>query len=202
MDDVTAPANADSNRVWEKFLAQRDLAHKILLDICVDSDSEIITQINVLAANGDEAADALELLRLEEAAHGNDVQSLSIDGAGYNGPVLRELAEPEGLNVDTYVPVRDASSSELFPADAFVEDAERGEVTCPGGQTSQNRFRDEQKQTTKYRFAAATCRCVSSITTPAGGASSWPTTACTARRRARPSPASSDQMAHLQRPLR
>jgi hypothetical protein len=89
----------------------------------------------------------------------NDVQSLSIDGAGYNGPVLRELADPEGLNVDTYVPVPDASSSELFPADAFVEDAERGEVTCPGGQTSQNRFRDEQKQTTKYRFAAATCRC-------------------------------------------
>lgn len=32
-------------------------------------------------------------------------------------------------------------------------------ATCPGGQTSQSRFRDEQKQTTKYRFAAATCRC-------------------------------------------
>jgi hypothetical protein len=89
----------------------------------------------------------------------NDVQSLSIDGAGYNGPVLRELADPEGLNVDTYVPVPDASSSELFPADAFVEDAERSKVTCPAGETSQHRFRDEQKQTTKYRFAAATCRC-------------------------------------------
>jgi transposase len=103
MDDLTPPADADTNRLWQKFVAQRDLAHKILddrthpdrgdrtvsitdpdarcgkhgewfdgylLDICVDSDSEIITQINVLAANGDEAADALELLRLEEAAHG------------------------------------------------------------------------------------------------------------------------------------
>jgi transposase len=191
MDDLTPPADADTNRLWQKFVAQRDLSHKILddrthpdrgdrtisitdpdarcgkhgewfdgylLDICVDSDSEIITPINVLAANGDEAADAPELVRLEEAAHGNDVQSLSIDGAGYNGPVLRELEDPEGLHVDTYVPVPDASSSELFPADAFVEDAERGEVTCPGGQTSRNRFRDEQKQTTKYRFAAATCR--------------------------------------------
>jgi hypothetical protein len=39
------------------------------------------------------------------AAHRNDVQSLSIDGAGYNGPVLRELEGPEGLNVDTFVPV-------------------------------------------------------------------------------------------------
>jgi IS5 family transposase len=192
MDEVTAPANADSNRVWEKFISQRDLAHKILddqehpdrgdrtvsttdpdarcgkhgewfdgylLDICVDSDSEIITQINVLAANGDEAADALELIRLEEAAHGNDVQALSIDGAGFNGPVLRELEDPEGLNVATYVPVPEESSSELFPPEAFVEDAEHGKVTCPGGQTSQSRFRDNQKNTTKYRFAAATCRC-------------------------------------------
>jgi transposase len=191
MDELTAPANAASNRLWEKFLIQRDLAHKILddqehpgrgdrtvsitdpdarcgkhgewfdgylLDICVDSDSEIITQINVLAANGDEAADALELIRLEEAAHGNDVQALSIDGAGFNGPVLRELEDPEGLNVATYVPVPEASSSELFPPEAFVEDAEQGKVTCPGGQTSQSCFRDNQKNTTKHRFAAATCR--------------------------------------------
>ncbi len=119
---------------------------------------EIITQINVLAANGDEAADAVELIRLEEAAHGNDVESLSIDGAGYNGPVLRELEDPEGLNVATYVPVPDEASSDRFPPEAFVEDTERGEVTCPGGRTSQSRFRDNQKNTTKYRFAAATCR--------------------------------------------
>jgi hypothetical protein len=182
MDDLTPPADADTNRLWQKFLVQRDLAHKILddrthpdrgdrtvsttdpdarcgkhgdwfdgylVDILVDSDSEIITQINVLAANGDEAGDAAELLRLEEAAQGNDVQALSIDGVGFNGPVLRELEDPEGLNVDPYVPVPEPSSSELFSADAFVEDAERSKVTCPAGETSQHRFRDEQKQTTK-----------------------------------------------------
>jgi hypothetical protein len=124
MDDLNPPA--DTNRLWQKFLVQRDLAHKILddqthpargdrtvsitdpdarcgkhgdwfdgylVDILVDSDSEIITQINVLAANGDEAADALELLRLEEAAHGNDVQALSIDGAGYKHPAKNFLWE-------------------------------------------------------------------------------------------------------------
>jgi hypothetical protein len=42
---------------------------------------------------------------MEEAAHGNDGQALSIDGAGYNGPVLRELEDPEDLNVATCVPV-------------------------------------------------------------------------------------------------
>ena len=40
----------------------------------------------------------------EEAAQGNDVQGLSMDGAGYNGPVLRELTDPEGLNLDVTVP--------------------------------------------------------------------------------------------------
>ncbi len=132
MDDLTPPADADTNRLWQKLLVQRDLTHKILddqthpdrgdrtvsitdpdarcgkhgdwfdgylVDILVDSDSEIITQINVLAANGDEAADAAELIRLEEAAQGNDVQALSSDGVGFNGPVLRELEDPEGLNV-------------------------------------------------------------------------------------------------------
>ncbi|MDY0169097.1 MAG: transposase, partial [Thermoguttaceae bacterium] len=62
-----------------------------MLDILVDADSSIITQINVLPGNGDEAADAPELVRREEAAHGNDIEALSIDGIGYNGPVLREL---------------------------------------------------------------------------------------------------------------
>lgn len=90
-DEVPPPDNAQANRAWQKFLAQRDLAHKILddqehpdagdrtisttdldarcgkhgqwyegyvLDILIDSDSEFITQINVLAAGG-VARDAL-----------------------------------------------------------------------------------------------------------------------------------------------
>jgi hypothetical protein len=49
--------------------------------------------------------DLAQKIRMEEAAHGNDVQALSIDGAGYNGPVLRELEDPEDLNVATHVPM-------------------------------------------------------------------------------------------------
>jgi hypothetical protein len=98
------------------------------------------------------------LIRQEEAAHGNDVQAMSIDGAGFNGPLLRELEDPEGLNVDTYVPTPKERPSELFTPRDFEEDAERGEVTCPAGQTSSSRFRDNQKQTTKYRFEASVCQ--------------------------------------------
>ena len=136
-DDLAEPEQAQKNFAWATFLAQRELAHKILadqenpgagdrtlsttepdarrskhgewydgflIDILMDPDSEFITEINVLAANGNEAADAVDLIRQEEAAHGNDVEAISIDGAGFNGPVLRVLENPQGLNLDTYVP--------------------------------------------------------------------------------------------------
>jgi transposase len=129
-DEVTEPEDAASQSRWETFLAQRDLAHKILddqehpdagdrtrstadpdarrakhgqwydgylTDMTMDADSEIITEINVLPGNGDEAADAVDLIRQEEEAHGNDVQALSIDGAGNNGPLLREPGRPGRL---------------------------------------------------------------------------------------------------------
>lgn len=190
-DGLTAPEDAEMNRAWQRFLAQRDLAHKILddqehpkagdrtlsttdpdarcskhgqwydgylIDVSIDADSEMITAINVLPAGGDEAVDAIELIRQEEAAHGNDVQALSIDGVGFNGPMLRELEDPAGLNVDTYVPPPQEPQTELFTPQDFQEDVEQGVVTCPAGQTSKYHYRDNHKQTTKYVFDSAACQ--------------------------------------------
>jgi hypothetical protein len=98
-------------------------------------------KVILVSDNLDLLRETTKQLKPEErlaAAHDNDVHSLSIDGAGYNGPVLRELEDPEGLNGNTFVPVPAESSSDLFPPEAFVEDSERGEVKCPGGQTSQS----------------------------------------------------------------
>ncbi len=50
-----------------------------LLDLSLDADSELICGIDVLPANSDEAANAKKLIESEEAAHGNDIESLSID---------------------------------------------------------------------------------------------------------------------------
>ncbi len=129
-----------------------------LVDIIVDADSEIITQINVLPANGEEAADAIALLLQEEEAHGNDVDTLSIDGAGFNGPVLRELEDPEGLNVDVIVPPKAEPTHGLFTPDDFSEDTEQGVVTCPAGETSRYRQRDSKNTATLHRFPAEVCR--------------------------------------------
>jgi transposase len=127
------------------------------LDILVDADSEIITEVNVLPANGDEAADALKLIRQEEAAHGNDVEALSIDGIGFNGRLLRELEDPDGLAVNTFVPPKREPPSELYTAEDFTENESKGTVTCPAGQKSRYRQREPRNRGWTYRFTRKTC---------------------------------------------
>jgi hypothetical protein len=128
-----------------------------LLDISMDPDSELITVLNLLPANGEEAADAVQLVQQEEATHGNDIEKLSIDGIGFNGPVLRELEDPEGLAVDTYVPPSKEPDTEIFTPDDFVEDPEQGRVSCPAGETSSYRQRDSRGRSWIHRFKRVAC---------------------------------------------
>ena len=129
-----------------------------LLDIAIDSDSEIITGINVLPANGAEAADAVTLIEKEEKVQGNDVEGLSIDGAGFNGPVLRELTDPNGLNLDVTVPPPEMQSRVTFGPERFtltVINKNVSELRCPNGQTTCKR--NKHKHSDRYEFAASQC---------------------------------------------
>jgi transposase len=128
-----------------------------LLDVMIDADSELITAIDVLPANGDEAASAAELVRQEEAAHGNDIEGLSIDGVAFQGPVLRELEAPEGLALDVYVPPSPESPMTHFRPQDFREDSQRGTLTCPAGQTTAQRERNAHDTGWKYRFPRHVC---------------------------------------------
>lgn len=141
-----------------------------LTDILVDSDSQIITAINVLPAGGDEAADAVELISHEETTHGNDVQALSIDGVGFKGPTLRKLEDPQGLHVDVFVPPPKEAESSFFRTQEFVEDPSTQTVTCPAGKRSTYHYYDAKSHATKYRFprdACSTCpllaRCMAKV---------------------------------------
>jgi transposase len=128
-----------------------------VIDITLDADSRLITELNVLSAGGDEAADAITLIRQEEETHGNDVQALSIDGAGFNGPMLRELEDPDGLAVDTIVPAPKEPASETFTVEDFVTDAETGRLRCPAGVTSTHRERDAGQHGWIHRFPRKAC---------------------------------------------
>jgi transposase len=131
-----------------------------LLDIAIDADSELITAVNVIPANGAEAADAITLIEQEEAAQGNQVEGISIDGAGYNGPVLRELTDPAGLNLDVTVPPPNPAPRTTFGPERFsltIIDTQHGEVTCPAGQTTRQRSRTRQDTGYRYQFKTSQC---------------------------------------------
>lgn len=128
-----------------------------LLDITMDADSELVTAINVLPANGDEAADAAVLIAQEEQAHGNDVEAISADAALFQGKKLRELTDPEGLNLQVYVPPKKPKESAYFAAEAFHFDEESQTLTCPGGKQTTQRVRNPQGASWMYRFRRADC---------------------------------------------
>jgi transposase len=132
-----------------------------LLDVATDADSDIITAVNVLPGNGAEAADAIALIQQEEAAHGNNVAGLSIDGAGYNGPVLRELTDPDGLNLEVTVPPPKVPARSTFGPERFaLQVLENGvsELTCPAGQTTRQHYRNDKDTGDHYVFTASKCR--------------------------------------------
>jgi transposase len=128
-----------------------------LTDVAMDADSELLTAINVLPANGDEGGDAAFLIHQEEAAHGNDVEAISIDGAGYRGPVLRELTNPEGLNLEVFTPPTERMALTVFGPEQFMRSADGKTLTCPAGQTTRSYERNNNDTGVKFRFSKKQC---------------------------------------------
>ena len=131
------------------------------LDVSMDADSEILCALDVLPANGDEAANATALITSEETAQGNDIASLSMDRIGYRGDRLAALSEAEdGPQLTVYVPPIDwkTTNPELFAPAAFTLNETQDEVCCPGGVTSRRRKRTRHGHGWQFRFRAAQCR--------------------------------------------
>ena len=124
----------------------------------MDADSQIITAVNVLPANGNEGGDAVHLIQQEEQAHGNDVAAMSIDGAGYRGLVLRELTDPAGLNLEVFTPPSEPPPPKGFPPERFALDVIEGTLTCPAGETTTERERNATIPAGSIAFAKAMFR--------------------------------------------
>src|SRR5260370_4297459 len=111
-----------------------------------------------MPANGDEGGDAAYLIRQKEAAQGNDVAAISMDGAGYRGPVLRELTEPDGLNLQVYTPPSARIPLTGFGPEQFPRSADGNTLTCPAGQTTGSYERSANDPGLKVPFAKERCR--------------------------------------------
>jgi transposase len=128
-----------------------------LTDVTMDADSELITGMNVLPANGNEGGDAAYLIEQEEAAHGNDVEAISIDGAGYRGTVLRELTDPDGLNLEVFTPPTERIPLTVFSSEEFTLSDDKKTLTCPAGQTTTYYERSTNDTGVKFRFSKKQC---------------------------------------------
>ena len=132
-----------------------------LLDLSLDADSGLICALDVLPANGDEAVNACALIESEQAAHGNDIESLSIDAVGYNGPVLKALCEDaDGPQLTVYVPPKPdwSATPELYQPEDFRLNQAGDELRCPKGETTRTRYRDGKDHAWVYYFRASQCR--------------------------------------------
>lgn len=128
-----------------------------LVDVTMDADSGLLTGMNVMPANGDEGGDAAYLIQQEEAAHGNDVAALSIDGAGYRGTLLRELTDPNGLNLEVFTPPTERMALTVFSPEDFTLSEDRKTLTCPAGATTTYHERNTNDTGVKFRFSKKQC---------------------------------------------
>ena len=130
-----------------------------LCDINLDPDSEILTALEVLPANGDEAADARTLIEAEQSAHDNQVEAISIDSVGFQGAVLRDLSDPTDLDLTVYVPPHSQGLKEndYFKPTDFSFSDDGLELICPNGEQTASRHRNDKDSAWVYQFKRPQC---------------------------------------------
>jgi transposase/phage-related protein len=129
-----------------------------LVDAMIDADSQLITGVEVLSANGEEAMDTVNLVKMEQSTHGNQIEQVSIDGIGFHGEMLRQLENPDGLAISVITPVHDFQGTEGLPTSAFELTEDGSCVRCPAGQVSRKAaFKKDKPNSTFFAFCGSIC---------------------------------------------
>ncbi len=131
------------------------------LNLSLDADSELITALDVVPANTDEAPQALVLLNQEETAQGNDIAALSLDASGYRGAVLEALMDdPGGPQVTVYVPPKAHTNPPpaYFQPEDFKLNEAGDTLTCPQRETTSSHRRASRDHGELFTFRTAQCR--------------------------------------------
>ena len=130
--------------------------------IVVDTDSQLITAVEVLPGNAPDNLGALELVEQSEANTGVPVEEAMGDAAYGDGGTRQTFADA-GRTLIARVPGRPNRSH--FPKEDFRIDLEAGSCTCPAGQVTRTivpvgRRTDQMGRTYRlkaFRFDAAVC---------------------------------------------
>ena len=98
--------------------------------IVVDTDTQLITAVEVLPGNAPDNLGALELVERSEATTGVPVEEALGDAAYGDGDTRQAFADA-GLSLVARVPGRPNKAH--FPKEDFLIDLESGTCTCPRG---------------------------------------------------------------------
>ena len=118
-------------RHGHKSSSRRFDGHKAA--IVVDTDSQLITAVEVLPGNAPDNLGALELVEASEANTGVPVEEAMGDAAYGDGDTRQAFADA-GRTLIARVPGR--PDRKRFPKDDFVIDLSAGSCTCPAGQVT------------------------------------------------------------------
>ena len=138
-------------RHGRKSSSHRFNGHKA--QVAVDTDSQLITAVEVLPGNAADAEHALEIIEASEAATDCEVVEVLGDCAYGAGSTRAEFAE-SGRTLVAKVP--ELHNQEFFAKTAFEIDLEAGTCTCPAKQETRE-LRPAKGGGGTFVFATATC---------------------------------------------
>ena len=147
-------------RHGHKSSSKRFEGHKV--SVAVDTDSQVITDVDVLPGNASDNVGALEMVERSEEGTGSEVEETIGDVAYGDGGTRQSFADA-GRTLIAKVPQR--PDSRRFPKEDFEIDLESGACTCPAGHTTRKVYRmgtrtDRTGRTHQLRafwFEAAVC---------------------------------------------
>ncbi len=123
-------------RYGHKSSSTRFDGHKAA--VAVDTDSQLITAVEVLFGNARDSVGALELIKQSEENTGAEVET-AIGDAAYGDGATRQAFVDAARTLIAKVPSR--PNKDYFPKEAFKIDLEAGTRTCPSGQVIRVRHR-------------------------------------------------------------
>ena len=158
--DRTVSVHDPEMRHGHKSSHRRFDGHKAA--VAVDTDSQLITAVDVLPGNAGDCVGALQLVEQSEISAGVPVEETMGDAAYGDGSTRQDFADA-GRRLVARVPGRPQRSH--FPKDDFGIDLERGTCTCPAGQVTRHKVpmatRTDRagrvSKTTGFRFEGAVC---------------------------------------------
>jgi len=131
--------------------------------VAVDTDSQLITAVEILPGNAPDNTGALELVKQSEENTGREIEE-TIGDCAYGDGTTRQAFADNGRTLIAKVPGR--PNKAYFPKEDFKIDLQAGTCTCPAGQvcrrtstvTTRLDRQGQPYQAQGFHFHGATCR--------------------------------------------